>query len=239
MKKGIFLVLTLFICLFGLVGIVNADDVCSAQKKNEYNKAANAITASYDFIYDDNKEVTGFSINVYNVPSDIAISYSTSPDKFNISGGIQIKDGFGNIVDNNLTDIYTYNIDIYTTVPGCSYKIKTLKVTKPKKNEYAKSVYCSYAELEGVTYCQEWITKKIDKTYEQVEEELKKLINKTTTTVGTSVCVDCNDIEKTMFNLKDFFKKNKLVFIVAIILAIILDILAIVLMIKDSKEGEL
>ena len=65
------------------------------------------------------------------------------------------------------------------------------------------------------------------------------MLDKTTTTVGTSACVDCNDVESAMFNLKDFFKKNKLVFIVAIILAIILDGFAIYLMIKDSKEGEL
>jgi hypothetical protein len=239
MRKVFNLVLTLFICLFGLVGIVNAEEKCSSQRKNELSKAANAITASYDFIYDDERNVTGFSINIYNVPNEMSISYSTSPSKYNKSGGVETSNGFGNIVDTNTTDVYTYNIDIYSSVPGCAYKIKTLKVTKPKRNEYSKSVYCLYSELENHTYCQEWITKNIDKSFDQVEDDLKKALNKTTTTVGTSVCVNCNEIESAMFNMKDFFKKNKMVFIVAIVLAIILDIFTIVLMIKNSKEGEL
>lgn len=239
MKKVVNLTISLFICLFGLVGIVNAEDACSSQKKSEYNKAASAIVASYDFVYDDNKNVTGFSINVYNVPDNISVSYKTNPDKYHISGGFEINNGVGFIIDNNLKDIYTYNIDIYSTVPGCNYKIKTLKVTKPKRNEYSKSIYCSYSELENHMYCEEWTTKDFKKSFAEVENELKKSLEKTTTTEGTSACVDCNDIEKSVFNLKDFFKKNKLVFIIGIILAMILDIYAIVLMIKDSKEGEL
>ena len=170
MKKVFSLIITLFICLFGLVGVVNADtSKCTSDKKSENNKAANAITASYDFIYDDDRNVTGFSINVYNVPSNMTVSYSTNPDKYNISGNIGFENGFGNIVDKNLDDIYTYNLEIYSTDSGCNYKIKTLKVTKPKRNPYRDSVYCLYSELENNQYCQEWITRNIDKNKQEVE----------------------------------------------------------------------
>jgi len=239
MKKVYSLIITLFIFMFGLVGSVYADDECSSAKRAEYNKLANAITASYDFVYDDNKNVIGFSINVYNVPNELSISYKTTPDKYNISGGFTINDGVGFIIDNNLEDIYTYTIDIYSKARNCSQKLKTLKVTKPKRNELSKSVYCLYDGFEDVDYCQEWTTKNFNRSLSDVDKELKNQLDKTTTTTGTSVCVNCNEIESTMFNLKDFFKRNKLVFIVAIILAIILDVLTIILMIKNSKEGEL
>lgn len=240
MKKVFYLITTLFICLFGVVGIVNADtSKCTSELKNSNNKAANAITASYDFVYDDNKNVKGFSINVYNVPSNMTVIYKTSPDKFNISGSFDLKDGQGSVEDANLTDIYNYNLEIYSTDSGCNYKVKTLKVVKPMKNEYSDSVYCLYSELEDNSLCQEWITKSIGKSKEEVEDMLQKMINKTTTTTGEEKCVDCDGVQSIAFSIKDFIKRNKIVFIVATILAIILDIFTIVLLAKNSKEGEL
>ena len=240
MKKVFNYIITLFICLFGVIGVVNADtSKCTSEMKNANNKAANAITASYDFNYDENRNVIGFTINVYNVPSNMSVLYKTNPDKFNISGSFKLENGNGSITDNNITDIYNYNLEIYTADSGCNYKVKTLKVTKPMKNEYSDSVYCLYSELENNSMCQEWVTKSVGRNREEVEEALKKLIHKTSTTVGTSACVDCDGVQSVMFSIKDFFKRNKIVFIVATALAIALDIFTIILLAKNSKEGEL
>ena len=237
MKKTLFLTLTFLLGMFGVVGFVKADtSKCTAEMKSGFLKSVSSVSASYEFAYDDNGKVKGFNISVYNIPDNMNVLYTINETKIKKNGSFNIENGKGTIYDDNLSDIYTYIIDIYTLEKGCNYKIKSLKVVKPKKNVYSESVFCSYEENEKSTYCEEWITREINKDQKEVEELLKKNMVKKSTTEATSKCVDCG-IGTIGYSLKDFYKKYKYTIIIATVLSIVLVGFAIVLLIKNGNGG--
>ena len=237
MKRTLNFALTILLGMFGVIGFVKADtSKCTSEMKSEFLKSVASASASYEFVYDDAGRVKGFDITVYNIPDTMNVLYSTSVESSKKNGSIRITNGKGSVYDDNLTDIYNYNIDIYSTEKGCNYKVKSLKVTKPKRNSYSDSVFCSYDETEKSTYCEEWITREINKTQDEVEEILKKNLVKSTTTEATSKCVDCG-LNSIGYSLKDFYKKYKYTIIIATVLSIILVGFAIVLLIKSGKGG--
>ena len=175
MKKTLLLILTCVFSMLGVAGIVKADtNKCTAEMKSEILKSVSSVNASYEFVYDDNGKVKGFNISVYNVPDNMSVVYSVKDSKFKKDDSFDIENGKGSIFDGNLTDIYTYHIDVYSLKEGCSYKVKTFKVIKPKRNSYSELVYCQYDENVKSTYCQEWITREINKEQKEVEELLQK-----------------------------------------------------------------
>lgn len=237
MKKTLFMTLTFLLGMFGVVGLVKADtSKCTAEMKSNFLKSVSSANANYEFAYDDNGNVKGFNISVYNIPDNMNAIYTLNVDNNKKNGSFKIENGKGTIYDENISDIYTYVIDIYSLDDGCNYKVKTLKVVKPKKNYLSESVYCSYEENESSTYCQEWITREINKDQKEVEELLKKNMNKKITTEATSKCVDCG-IGSVAYSLKDFYKKYKYTIIIATVLSIILIGFAIVLLIKNGNGG--
>ena len=237
MKKMLLSMLTFLICMFGVIGMVKADtSKCTAEMKSEFTKTAASINAAYEFVYDDNNGVRGFDIKIYNIPDNMTASYTITPSKPKKTGYFTKEDGTAKVFDNNTSDIYTYNIDIYTLTEGCNIKAKSLKVVKPKKNPYSDLVYCMYEENEKSTYCQDWITKDISLSEAEVEKLLVNNLKKTSTTEATSVCVDCG-AEGIAYSLKGFYKKYKYTIIIATVLVIILNIFAIVLLIKSGEGG--
>lgn len=237
MKRTLFFIMTFILGMFGVINYVSADtNKCTAEMKSEFLKSVASATASYEFAYDDAGKVKGFNINVYNIPDNMNVIYSVKDGKIKMDDSFYVENGKGTVFDSNLTDIYTYNIGIYSVQEGCSYKVKTLKVIKPKRNVFSDLVYCSYDETAKSTYCQEWITKEINKDQKEVEEILKKSINKTTTTEATSKCVDCG-INTIGYSLKDIYKKYKYTIIIATVLSLILVLFAIVLLYRSGKGG--
>lgn len=236
MRKMLLSMLTFLICMFGVVGFVKADtSKCTAEMKSQFIKSASSINATYEFVYDENNSIRGFDIKVYNIPDNMTASYSISSKTIKNSGAFDIQDGTGTVFDSNVSDIYTYVIDIYTLDKGCTYKVKQLKVQKPKKNPYSDLVYCMYEENEKSTYCQDWITTEISLSEAEVEKLLSNNLKKTKVTEATSVCVDCG-AEGVVYSLKGFYIKYKYTIIIATILVIILNVFAIVLL-KKSGEG--
>jgi hypothetical protein len=237
MKRTLNFALTFLLGMFGVIGFVKADtSKCTSEMKSEFSKSVASASASYEFVYDDAGNVKGFDITVYNIPDKMNVLYSTNVENNKKSGSIKIENGKGKVYDDNLTDIYSYSIEIYSLETGCNYKVKTLKVVKPKRNTYSDSVYCSYDETEKSSYCEEWITREINKSLDEVEEILKKNLVKSTTTEATSKCVDCG-LDSIGYSLKDFYKKYKYTIIIATVLSIVLVGFAIVLLIKSGKGG--
>ena len=237
MKKMLLSMLTFLICMFGVLGFVKADtSKCTPELKAEFQKNAANVNAAYEFVYDENNNVKGFDIKVYNVGDNMSVIYNLSPAKTEKKGVFKKRDGTAILYDDNLKDIYTYNIEIYSVVEGCNYKIKTISLIKPKRNTYSELVYCSYEENEKSPYCQEWITKNINMSREDVEKILKNNIKKTTTTEPTSVCVDCG-AEGVVYSIKGIYKKYKYTIIIAVILVLVLNIFAIVLLLKNGEGG--
>lgn len=239
MKRSLLFILMFLFSMFGVTKFVYAEtDKCTAEMKSGFLKSVSSATASYEFVYDDAGKVKGFNISVYNIPDDMNVLYSVKDKKFKKDDSIKIENGKGTIYDDNLTDIYTYSIDIFSLTEGCNYKVKSLKVVKPKRNIYSELVYCSYDENAKSTYCQEWITREINKDQKEVEELLKKSLNKTTTTSATSKCVDCG-IGTISYSLKDIYKKYKYTIIIATVLSLVLVLLAMALLYRSGKGGDL
>ena len=236
MKKMFMSMLIFLICMFGVIGYVKADtSKCTVQMQTELTRSVSQVTASYEFVYDENNNVRGFDIKVYNIPDNMNVLYSIS-GKNSKNGNFIIENGTGKIFDNNLNDIYTYNIGIYSLNEGCNYKVKTLNVVKPKRNSYSDLVYCLYEENEKSPYCKEWITNDIKMSQSEVEKLLNSNLKKFKTTEATSVCVDCG-AEGIAYSLKGFYNKYKYTIIIATLLVISLNIFAIVLLIKSGEGG--
>ena len=83
MKKTLFMTLTFLLGMFGVVGLVKADtSKCTAEMKSNFLKSVSSANANYEFAYDDNGNVKGFNISVYNIPDNMNAIYTLNVEQF-------------------------------------------------------------------------------------------------------------------------------------------------------------
>ena len=134
MKKCIILILLL---LFPFS--VKADDACSYATRSELNKEASKVKASYEFINDELNNAIGFKISVYNISDKLTLTYTidgNTREEVVVDSSQISQDGIYTFDEYNLSTAITYNFNIKGNYNSCFNSVRTIKLTKPIKNEY-------------------------------------------------------------------------------------------------------
>ena len=101
--------LTFLLGMFGVVGLVKADtSKCTVEMKSNFLKSVSSANANYEFAYDDNGNVKGFNISVYNIPDNMNAIYTLNVDNNKKNGSFKIENGKGTIYEGSLDDADAY-----------------------------------------------------------------------------------------------------------------------------------
>lgn len=224
MKKFWVLVLTIFSTII-LANNVSAeeDTTCNYNSKAYLNKLAYNVTANYQIRRDDSGKYY-FEISIYNITEDIYIKMIST--KNNVTEETQIipqmtNNGIYTFKVDDIESIITYDLIVRTYKYGCTHDLRKLTLIKPKRNDISDLEICKNNELEGYTYCQEWITRYFTETREEVIKKIETHYKKKTTTTTTR-CISC-EIEDE--NSKTINKVNnmRLAIIIGLSVGILLD----------------
>lgn len=241
MKKKIFsLFLLMFIfSIFNYTDVFADDNTCTYEVKAKLNKIASEVETSYSFVYDENNKVIGFDISIFNITEDIYITYKSDELDFKRVNVIYANTNNGTYTfrTNDLDNIVTYEIGIYTNKYNCPDFIRKIKIIKPKRNIYHDYDFCQDEELEDYFYCKEWITSDISINEKEIERRIKEKLDKVIVTTTTK-CVACEVSAENVKN-ETLFKKNKIIVIIGIVGAMIVDIILIIVRLVNIRKARL
>ena len=196
MKKYFISIFLIIICLIS----TNVYAECSYAEIVEVGNDAAYVTAGYSYAYDDKGNVSGFELSIYNLtehmyvkldsvevlPNVTAIDYKAETT----SKLITYNDTYLGIYRFQTSDLkriikYTFNVYSLSSYTGCSRKLKTITVIKPKKNEFSNLDICKHREVVNFYYCKKWASQEFNKDATDIEQNIRKRIKeiqgKTTT----------------------------------------------------------
>jgi len=231
----------MLVAIFGFSNFVYADDICTSADRNELFKQASNIVVTLDYRYNQLNEVEGFNYIIYNVSDELEVSYSKIFGDFvsfdTNSINYDYDSGIGVIKDDNLTDAYQVKFYVSDKSNKCLGILKILTINKPKYNEYSELEQCHYEGMEDFTYCQQWI--ESDFPYgrliiiDRIDKQLESLKKK-----DSSICIDCDDDSDNDEIYENIVKLRKYAIIVLSI-GIVINILIIIVHIKNIKESRI
>lgn len=198
MKKFKNGVIVLFLCLFGFVGVANAE--CDNQTIIDLNTKAANVKATYDtkqiVVDEDGNPVSNADasqteeqdseystidtadIEVLNITEDLSFTITNTDDK-TVIGNYSYSDTTDGTFTYQLKDldkIRNFSIEIYSNNSSCvGTKLRTVTLTTPKYNSYSELSAC-YGSTEY--YCQKYVTVDINMTTDEI---IKKAIDSKTT----------------------------------------------------------
>ena len=246
-RVNVYLIL-IFLCSFIFVPIVRAEDeeekpTCDSIKLRDLKKAAEKVTATYEFVYNSDNQVIGFNYLIYNVPDDMYVTYKGLPSQkeefLDNASTLEIdqKTGIGKLFDDNITNTYTVSFYVYQKSGECGSILNSVKIKKLKYNPISEIEECSYKGLEDYVYCKPWVDTDFPYTESEIkkriEEKILKENNKT-----TSECISCSE------NLKNEEEYNRLLFIKKLVIfglisGIIIDLVVIINLFRKVGENRL
>lgn len=113
-------------------------------------------------------------INLTNIVEDIYIKVTSDDPSMETSkyGITDMKNGVLSFKVPDIDIIRNYEITIYSNNPSCiGEELRKITITTPRYNEYSGIGMC---ENSDKYYCQEFITSEINKTEDEIAEELTK-----------------------------------------------------------------
>lgn len=240
MKRTLTFLISIFSFVFLSINVLA--DSCTGITLSELQNKANSIKVNYEIVetkqnvsfdndneFETNKEPNiikkTIRVTLYNLTKNFFIEESNS-----VNDNIRTYNDNGNITfeTDNLKDIITYTFKVYSNISSCDKTlIKTLTLVKPKKNSYANFQIC--IDNPDVPVCEEYITKDLGVTEDEVFEVVEKYKNNKQ---NNSVIIN-NSEERTTEN---FWHQNGIYFI---ILGGALLIGASVYLIVSKKRGAL
>lgn len=215
------------------------DTTCNYASKAYLNKLAGSVTASYEFVYDKDGKVS-FDISLYNITEEIYISVTPTIGKtvkgesFEIFNSMTEGNKYTFHVD-NIEDVITYDFIVRSTKFGCIHDIRKFSLKKPRKNKFHDMNICKYEEVLDFYYCQEWLEIDFALPDSEIEKKIIREKEKNKKTVTTK-CVSCENKEK------NEIKRNRIILIkmyiiAGLIVGIIIDLVVIVVLIRNIRRS--
>ena len=247
MKKALYFTISILFFMFCFITNVYAEDKCDSVERNRLNKEASNVVATYEFVYNEINEVKGFKFIVYNIPSDMYVTYKGivkgNPGEENyaelekIALPIDRDTGIGEVYDDNITDAYSIYFDVYSSTSKCSSSLKTIKIPKLKYNKFSDYPQCGYEGMEDFTYCKRWIDYEIQISEEYIVKQLNAQVEKNKSKAA-DICYSCDENEKNN-EIYEMIVKIRNYAIIGLTIGIIVDILFIIIRWKKVGEFEL
>lgn len=238
MKKIIMTLLILFF-MFPCVCYAAKDNGCSYDDLAKLNKLAYSVKGNYDFKYDDKGNVT-FNISVYNVIDGIYVTIQSEDplhDFYAVVTPQSTRGGTYTFNVDNTTDIIKYKVTVASGLDNCVKNIRTFEIVKPKRNEYHDLDMCQYSGMEDYHYCAEWIQTDFTISKNEIENRIEKELDKFKTTAKTR-CISCEKENALQAAIKAF-KEKKYFVIKVLLIAIVINILVIIFLIRRIKRYEI
>lgn len=235
MKK----ILLFLILMLTFNTIVSAASMCSSEEKLELNQKAANIKVKYEVAeetiptVDYPMTIQFINIKLTNMSEEFYVNIKSDNETFNQSYYYSNStDGILNIRWDNLDEVTTFTITVYTTdKTGCpNEKFKTIYLTTPRYNELSENYQC--VEYEDFYLCAEFVTFK-EVSQETFDKEIEQYIKK----LNKTPIVENDGDEKTDNKLSEIIADYKWYFIGAF--AIILGISIVVIIAKKKKFREL
>ncbi len=198
MRKYLASIFLIIICLIS----TNVYAECSYAEIVEVNRDASYVTAGYAYAYDEKGNVIGFELTLYNLteqmyvkldsvempPAITAIDYKPETS----TKLITYNDTYLGIYRLQTSDLkriikYTFNVYSLSSYTGCSRKLKTINVIKPKRNEFSNLDICKHREVINYFYCKRWTSQEFNKDTTEIEKSIRKRLKEIqgqTTTAG-------------------------------------------------------
>lgn len=238
MRKYIYGILCLVVSLFIFnIDVYAEEDTCDFKTKASLINKAAKITARAEISKKENKDV--FAITVYNITEEFYIVVKPEGSNMSIRNSFIIypsmtEDQAYTFTTENLDTVVKYKFVIRTNIKGCIDDITTFYLTKPKKNKHYNMSYCKYKEVVDYYYCQEWIDQDFELTDMEIQARIEKKRDSLTTTT-TAYCPSCeleeeqNEREKKIFAIKKYI-------IAGLLVGIFIDIIVIIVLLRDLKR---
>ena len=232
MKKYIGLVIFLFFCVSDIVFAAE----CTYETKASLSKEALSVSSSYSI------ETLGdgtqyFKISVYNITSNLYIVYDDEYGNSHYITSSNSTNGVYSFDDFNTSSIFKYIFEVRSNsdTTGCSYKIISVYLIRPKKNPYSSLEACQYVKMKDYHYCQEWLTTDflVD------EKTILKNINEKLSATSTTSVVSSDDNEKEYLTFKELYIMIRIYLIIGFAVGIVIDAVCLYMSFKKVRESTL
>lgn len=216
---------------------VDAEDMtCNYASKALLNKVAGKVTASYEFKYDTNNNVS-FNISIYNITEDIYVTVEKDGIPLIDINYNMTKNGMFTFNDRNTDTIIKYDFIIKPAKYNCIHDLRKITVTKPKRNNLSDLLICKYEEVQDYSYCQEWLTESIGISEEvAIQKIIEERKRRQPTT--TSRCISCEIDTKNKTNAARVHL-IKTYIIIGLSIGIVLDIALIIFLIRRIRRNSI
>lgn len=176
MVKKVFI--TILLSLFLGIGYVNAAEKCSYSDKAKLNSEAANIKVTYEIGSYNETDIHissnyYFDISILNLSDDFYMEIANNHDN-DVDRIYSSKDGENHFYWRDIKELTTLTFVVYSTssskCPG--EKIRTIRLSLPKYNEYSDYTLCEGREKSDL--CQKFVTFK-DVNVSQFKEQVEKI----------------------------------------------------------------
>lgn len=232
----------LILCVVSLFTVhVNAlEQTCDFQKRAELNKYAFNVKAEYEFKKRDDGS-TYFDIVLYNIVDSIYVNYK-SENEGNDSAGVNVAAAN---TDNGTyrfsipipTSSFDYNFVVRTLDTGCPGNLRRFTLTIPIRNSFHDLDDCKREGMEDYFYCKEWIIQEFNISETEIKEKIAEKYQSLKKNVKTK-CVGCEEKARNEALIANF-KKFKMQVIIGLSIGIVVDLIIMILQIRNIRRNEI
>lgn len=243
MKRSIFCFVILLILLIVPMNIFAEEKTskkCSYLKLSDLNKLAAKVEFSYDIVYDENG-TPKIKFTLYNLTEELYVTIDDGENEgfYKTVYNDELVDSLYFFEDTDVTTIKTYRVVIMGKSEECNKTLRTIRVTKPKKNKFHDYNECKFNKTEDYVYCAEWITRDFNLRDSEILEKIneRRTITVRTTTITTE-CKTCI-AEKERQKKINRYNELKTFFVVGLSIGILLDMIFIYYKISTLRRSRL
>ena len=223
MKKNIKYILFV-VFMFVFINNVNAE--CSYQDRKDLLERAKEV----EVFFEPDLNNKYFTFNLYNLDNDLYVDIVNGKTKESkLVYSYDLVDNHYSFIDNNISDIITYRVNIYSSNSECyGNKMTTKTVVKKIINNYYYMDICK--GIEDYTYCKPLLNNKFSINDETIRKNISKYRD--------SLNVKKDDKTVNKFGIKDLINiLKKYWYVVLIIVCISIGLIVVIKI--NKKRGEL
>lgn len=160
----------LFVLILSFVFINNVNAECSYQERKSLLNEAKSVEAYFEPDLENNK----FNLYIYNLTDNIFAKLENLKTKQSIEiHNYEFEGDHYTYVENNISEMVTYRLSIYSNVTECySNKLTSKTINKGILNKFYNESVCKGAE--EYVYCQPFLDKEITISDSEVIEKIEE-----------------------------------------------------------------
>ena len=215
-----------FIVFMTMIFLNKVNATCTYEEKQELSEESKTINAYFEADVSNNI----FKFNLVNLSENlyVVLSNDINDTKYTIYG-LDLKDGNYSYDEPEINKSGTYTLNIYSNKGECvGENISSRRIKKGVINKFAKQDVCK--GLEEYYYCNSVLNTEINISDDEVYKKIEDYKN---------LSIEKNEVVEEKFNIKDFIKEHKMIFIIICSILFIIVVVVIIKIYLNKRKSKL